>query len=529
MSTITFLRSGNFFTVDPCPPAVRGLLVPYLSFTQIRHLQGRERYLARKSGRSLVETIPTECYVDDFRQRISTAWGFAPGVHKILTQAGYAVTTRNLTPPDDPTVFTPDWARVYDGETVLRPGQQEILVQILAHDQGRFDCPTGYGKSFSFALVGRLLPRARILIVADGVTVIRDRIYSELVQMLGNVGIIGGGLKIRGRRIMCVSTDSLHWMDNECQRFGDFDIVLVDECHQACADKASGSLAKIPGQPRMFGFSATHEMRMDGKDKRAEGLFGPIRLRISYEQARQNQLVSDIEVRWRRVILDIDPCGDTKDVIKKKLGFWTNTYRNRLILGDAVFHALQGQQVMITCETLEHVLNLRRLFMQLRNARPEWQKLDLVCAYREHANRGGDYCETLRKMTKCGVGDVLASLPYMDLDRRLKVTKDIEAGKILLFVATTIYNVGFNAVHLNVVCRADGGSSQIADTQIPGRVTRRTAEKTKGVIYDYLDRFNRGLNQRSQTRFRHYKGLGWEQNIIGKAGALSQYMHWEED
>src|SRR5215471_1508757 len=117
----------------------------------------------------------------------------------------------------------------------------------------------------------------------------------------------------------------------------------------------------------------------------------------------------------------------------------------------------------------------------------------------------------------------------MDLERRLKLTGQIEHGAIKLFVATTIFNVGFDAKDLRVVCRADCGSTRIADCQIPGRNARFSKDGTKevGILYDYRDKFDSGLEQRFYNRQRNYQKQGWKIRKLGaKKSSLRRKMGW---
>ena len=79
----------------------------------------------------------------------------------------------------------------------------EFIQKILSNRWGRGDCPPGFGKSFMIGIIAALLPRATIDVVTRRVAVLRDRIYPELVQMVGDVGIVGGGKKIINKRVMC--------------------------------------------------------------------------------------------------------------------------------------------------------------------------------------------------------------------------------------------------------------------------------------------------------------------------------------
>ena len=82
--------------------------------------------------------------------------------------------------------------------------------------------------------------------------------------------------------------------------------------------------------------------------------------------------------------------------------------------------------------------------------------------------------------------------------------------KIMRAIATGVWGTGVNFPGMNVLIRADGQSSDIASTQIPGRVTRTSEGKSVGIVIDLDDRFDKRLYRRAQQRVRVYKKKGWE-------------------
>lgn len=534
MKRLTLLRSGNWVTAQPCPPRVKDVLVPNLTFVEKRWKRGREKAIAAKAGRPPVEESEVECFTTDHKGRVTFPFGFVEPMTALLRGAGYEAVVENLTPPRDPSVFEPVWEEVFDHYD-LKHRQGEFLAKIVAHENGLFGCPTGYGKSFLAGLTARLLPRARIAIVSRSVTVVRDRIFPELAQMVPNVGIVGGGKKKRGRRVMCYTSDSLRWLIRDAEEYGLFDILIFDECHLAAADNCSAMLALVPGQPRMFGLSATQDMRVDGKDYRVRALFGPLRMNIGYEEARGKGMVLPMEVVVRKVVMDVNPCSGMDGDDKLRYGVWRNSYRNDLILRDALPYAAAGMQTMISCQVLEHVLRLKQRFNRMKGRGEVPEGVELVCLYRQHDNRG-DWRGVLRDMERKGLGEVFKKLPYMSNARRERLTKRIERGKILLFAGTTILNVGFDPKDLRVVSRADCTSNQIADTQVPGRNARHGRSldglgrklKRKAIVRDYWDRFDEGLSRRFLNRRTSYERHGWKIKILThKKTSLQERMNWE--
>ena len=62
---------------------------------------------------------------------------------------------------------------------------------------------------------------------------------------------------------------------------------------------------------------------------------------------------------------------------------------------------------------------------------------------------------------------------------------------------------------LNVLVRADAAGGKIANTQIPGRVTRPSEGKSVGIVLDLDDSFNQKLARRAAGRFTQYRKKGW--------------------
>lgn len=529
--TVTLLRTEHLISVHPTPPDVLGPLQEALTFTVKYFLRGREAYLAVKAGRSTVVYEDHFAYDEDVKGRITTVNGFAARVKRVLRQHGYQVVEKNLTPHKNPAIFEPRWERVFDGDTRLLHRQDEFLAKIATYENGVFVCPTGYGKSFLIGQIAKMWPKARIAVVSDSVTVVRDRIYPELAGMLPDVGIVGGGRKKRGSRVTCYTVDSLHWLLADCKEFGEYDAVIFDEVHLAAADNCAKMLGMIPGQPRMYGFTATHNMRGDQKDFRVEAQFGPIRMEVGFQEAAAHGMIVPVRVLVRKVVMDVNPCEDYKGQDKTRYGIWQNGYRNRLVLRDAIKYAAQGKQTMITTYALEHLLYVKEEFDKMKADGEVPEGLELECVYREFTSEGErqNKVKDLNRKFK-GIGHVLKAMPLMTLKRRMRLTKQVEKGRIKLFVATTIFNVGFDPKNMWVVCRADCGSTDIASTQIPGRNVRHTKGRTKrvAILRDYDDKFDDGLHRRFLNRKGTYRMHQWPVKYVGKKSALRRHLEWDD-
>lgn len=487
--TVTLYKTGNMLLLDPTTDRMFQILKPVLSFTEPKKHFGYDAVKRKRVGQSVMEYTNHTLFELDHKQRIATSFGFWKLIRDTLRKAGYTVKFKDLN-PIDAKAFKPYWENIkgYD----LRQGQPEFIKKILTNRCGRFDCPPGFGKSFMIGIIASLLPKARIDIVTQRVAVLRDRIYPELVQMVGDVGIVGGGKNVRNKRVMCYTAGSMHHAKAK-----DAHILFGDEVHELAADKASSELVRWQNS-RNFGLSASHDMRWDGKDLRMHGVFGPIVFHVDYETAKAANMVVPIQVKWSSVVMDYDPCGAHEDIEKKRHGIWKNEWRNGVIAEDARKYG-DDTQVLITVETIEHAMNLKKLL-------PEY-----TLVYMENGLSEYDRAYYAKQ------GCIRPDEPLMDLDRRQRLTKDFEKGKLKKVICTTVWNVGVSFNSLTVLIRADGGGSSINDIQIPGRVSRTSAGKECGIVHDYLDQFNRGFRMRAQKRAKTYQANRWEQEFPRKS------------
>lgn len=481
--TVVIYKTGNMLYLDPTTDRIFEILKPVLSFDERIVAQGYEAKLRKQQGLSKMWTENHTLFVLDAKDRIATNFGFWKLIRDTLRNHGYEVKFKDLEPPKA-SVFKPYWNNIKPFK--LRPHQDEFLKKVITNRCGRIDCPPGFGKTFMIGLIAALFPKARIDVVTRRVAVLRDRIYPELVQMVGDVGIRGGGKNVQNKRVMCYTVGSMkHAKASDC------DILFGDECHELAANQSSEQLVRWT-KSRNYGLSASHDCRFDNKDLRMHGVFGPVIFKVSYEQAKDASMVVPIKVLWSRVVMDYNPCGSKDGVEKERLGIWCNDVRNATIAADANQYD-DDTQVLITCRTLEHAMNLKKFLP------------DFTLVYMENGLSPQDRDKYYRG------GFCPKNEPLMDLPRRQQLTKDFESGKLKKVICTTVWNVGVSFNKLNVLIRADGGGSTINDIQIPGRVSRIADGKVSGVVHDYLDSFDHGMRNKSGRRAKTYKDNNWEQ------------------
>jgi superfamily II DNA or RNA helicase len=440
-----------------------------LTYNKVETLRGK----AAKEYGSPFKVTPVECYYytqdEDgiIPSQLVTAAGYRDLITQRIAKLGYEVDYVDVTKRVRESVFVPHWDRLKGVE--FRYMQRETLQAMLDNPFGQILCPPSFGKSFLMACYATLLPKARIDITTYSVDVIRQ-LHNDLCGRLGSVGLVGGGKKEYGQRVTCYSLKSLHHSD------GNADALLVDELHEAGTDDNMQRIARYR-RARRYGLSGSIGDRTDGADFELLGAFGPVIINVTQEEAEKHGNVVPIEVHWRDVIMNYNPCGMCDDpTIRLKLGIWQNDYRNRRI-AEAAREFDDDDQVLIFVTTVEHAIRLKALL-------PEF-----VLCYSEAGLPPSKRNKYIRD------GLLSEDEPDMTTARRMQLKDAFSDGTLKKVIATTVWNRGVDFQKLSVLIRADGQNSPIADTQVPGRVTRICKETGKryGIVIDFLDHSTAGF------------------------------------
>lgn len=467
-----------------------------LSFEERRWYRGLELNQAKKAKRPPFEDTRYSLFVVDGKGHIVFPRGLDDFVLEYLADKGIACSVRDVSPPVDPRKFTPDWEALGRFNIELDPAQRELVDLVLANHNGRYNCPTGFGKTLCAAALSVLLPWSKIVITTYSADVLETRIYPEMKSYLPLTGIITGKRFKPADRVIVCSVGSLHRLPWQP------DLVIGDECHEFATGDRAARFAQFE-YARMAGLSASHALRGEhgerGVDMRVRAFFGPIRQMVHYQDTVATGRIVNLQVIWRDVRSDVDPAaGVTNDVERKRRCYWRNEQRNAAIAADARLYD-RDTQVLIVVETLEHALALKELL-------PEFF---LVYSH-------GTTADDVKSMSAKGLE--VGELPPMTLARRLKLASYFEQGKIKKVIATPVWNRGVSFNRLAVLIRGDGADSREKDVQIPGRASRSADGKEIGIIHDYRDQFNDSTLRKARSREKMYREMGWI-NILPDAAS----------
>jgi len=496
-------RDGMLLVVETLNPELRSLLARELTYVKHTFLRG---WAAKAAGRKFMP-VPTACFSIKTDPHgvlpsvLMTAAGYLSRISAALREAGWTPLLKDVSPTRRDFVFQPRWARLDDVD--FRWQQRELLELMVQYAQrnrpARIDCPPGYGKSFIIKCLARLLPKARIDVTTHSLDVIRQ-IFNDLRGDLPSVGFVGGGKRRYDERVMCYSGKSLH------HAAGDADILLVDEGHEFATPDYLARLARYT-HSRRFMFSASQDVRADNADFELLGAFGPIAMTIPYAEAVAHQCIVPIEVWWEDVYMDCSPCDSYDDpTARNRWGIWRNETRNEVIAA-AARRFPEDDQVLVTVATVEHAAFLK-------------QKLpEFTLCYGENGLTEADRERYVRW------GLLTRDEPRMTLSRREQLKDAFSAGELKKVIATGVWNRGVDFRDLAVLVRADAQDSAVADTQIPGRVSRlgQAAGKECGIVIDFRDQFDAYFKRKAGNRERRYEKQKWLQRFPEYNASLERF------
>lgn len=466
---IKLIKKYNGLYITPIKD-VAGLLSGPLTYTRMV-----DDYSYKSRG-PVFERVPLYSITD---KSFITRIGLLTRIKRILDTNKLEYEFEDATPYK---VIEPQLDRIED--VSLRDFQYDMIEVLLKYNLGQINGCTGLGKSTLIVEFTKLFPQeeATILIVVPSTVLLRslfkaiDKIYP------GEVGQLGGGKRTVGR-ITIATSRSLH---NAPKNFW---LVLYDEVHTAGAPVAAAELAQFK-QSRMFGFSASTECRSDRADLLVESLFGPVRVAIAYHQAEEKGYVAKVDAFFYKV--GVEPFEHSNRVIKKRYSIWRNEARNNAIKTVAEYwsNRIENSQIVILTQTLEHALYLKKLL-------PDYELI--------YSSTSGDKLDDFKRMG-------LLTADYKPLSNKQvdELLERVKSGECRKVIGTTVLGTGVDLVHLDVIIRADGGSTEVSNVQYRGRVSRGC----RGVYCDFWIEGDTEENRKSAKRYRSCKSAKWTTEIV---------------
>lgn len=485
MSQPVIIRyAGNLLEVDPPLERILGPVLTYQHRSPVRN-----PHVIKKTGR-YVKIVPTPLYRVENGKLYCLA-GLLDRVMRVLRETGFDPVLDSLVPAFP---FEPDYEALATRMPNIewRESQPEVLGQIIENRYTQIDAPAGWGKSFLIRCLACLYPKANIIVTEPWITLAMS-MYNDLLAYLPDVGIIGGGKCRHGRVTVCVAKSLKRANIDKC------DIFLYDEAHTAGSADSARDISCVRDAGKIVGFSASPEGRSDGASLVVEALFGPIRYRVTTEEAVASGAVVPVKVHMLCLDRDSVPEKNKTDdlfspIAKKRAAIWTNKARTKLLAEAAknadAFTGIPDTQVLVLAQTLGHALEL-------------WSHLPgYALVYGSGSNKDIPAYK--------GAGILPADYEPLTNKARAQLGEDFKSGKLRKAVATGVWGTGMDFKQLGLLVYASGEPGEITIIQWGGRVTRtNTAGKVEGHIVDCNDAFDGWAKRRAQKRMREYRSLKW--------------------
>ena len=347
----------------------------------------------------------------------------------------------------------------------LKPYQETAVETVLSHDFGTLSAPAGSGKTVMtlYVIAKRKQPVLVVVHSKELQSQWCDRIQSFLGIPKDEIGIIGAGRKIIGRRITVALVQSLFKVAGEVRDHIGF--ILVDECHRAPSRTFTQAVTAFDCK-FMLGLSAT-PWRRDGLSRLIYWNLGDVVHEIKKPDLLKSRDILPVEIVIRHT--EFRTAFNPSEEYAKMLSELTrDAARNELIASDVASETRKNRGTcLVLSDRKAHCEAIRDLL---------WQKYELE--------------------TKLLTGDT----PKKE---REAIVADLNSGKIKILIATgQLIGEGFDAKQLSVLFLATPIRFNGRVIQYVGRVIRPGPGKKIAKVFDYVDRHVGPLNASAKARAR---------------------------
>lgn len=370
----------------------------------------------------------------------------------------------------------PDSLKVRLKNFQLRPDQLKAVKAAFDKHRGTIIAPTGTGKTV--VIMGLISmfkkPEVKILFLCHTLDLLNQTFDEFQKAGLGPLQIISGDtsrvIDKKNIKIVLSTVQSFSKID-PLDYVDFFDIVFVDEAHHCNSRKSQfGQVLQYSLAPMKIGFTATIP---ESQQKRLalEGLIGPVIYELTIEEGVKLKLMAKPEI----TLIGVKPKPAISDLKKYRdfyrEGIVANLSRNRQIAKLIMTRVHEGKSVLIMVKEILHGQNIQEI------------------------------CGSVGVATNFVQGATAART--RDLTKKLLNEKHYKA-----VISTAVWREGINIPTLDVVINACGGKSEIMTLQAIGRGLRKTKQKSKVEIIDFLDPY-KYLAEHTIRRLLIYKKEGW--------------------
>ena len=358
--------------------------------------------------------------------------------------------------------------------------QEEAVERLLSHDQGVLVAPPGMGKT----VVGCYVAAARSLptLILVHRKPLLDQWRVQLINLLGlspkEIGQVGAGRHKRTGRVDLGMIQSLRDLEHAEDFFGDYGLIIVDECHHLPAFSFESCVKQAPVR-YLLGLTAT-PYRRDGLQDIITMQCGPVRHAISTRQAGVlNHLALELLIRETPFAFQ----GKEETSIQEVFRAVVHDESRTAAICDDILEALaSGRRCLVLSERKEHC---RALANRLADRGRMPFLLD-----------GG-----LRKPARDAVLSAIRSAAW----------KGSEEPYLLIIATGQYLGEGFDCPQIDTLFLAFPVSFKGKLIQYVGRVMRVSEGKDRVRVYDYADVRVPVLKRMHAKRLKTFEALGFAQ------------------
>jgi len=246
--------------------------------------------------------------------------------------------------------------------------------------------------------------------------------------------------------------------------------VVVDEAHLVSDNVYQDIVRACPRAFVRLAFGGSLLRRTeDLGDWFLTGTFGDVLYHLPSRKLRACGLLSKVSVFMFKVT---QPRTQARYAAAERLAIHHNEYRNKLGIAAALHAAESGWITLLLVQKRAHGEVLRRMF------RSYGMRVPFLC-YRDPAERRKHYLDAMRR----------------------------EETRIV--IASGIFHMGIDVPVIRCIVRLDGGKSQIASLQIPGRGMRKKKVINELYLIDFDDQMSPYFARHSRDRLKVYREEGY--------------------
>jgi superfamily II DNA or RNA helicase len=350
----------------------------------------------------------------------------------------------------------------------LKTFQRQAVNRMLAKEFGTLSSPTGSGKTIMalYIVAQRRQPSLIIMHTKDLVHQWIDRIHSFLGIPEEDVGLIGGGKMVIGKKITVALVQSLYKCAGDVSPH--IGHLIVDECHRIPSRTFTEAVTEFDSR-FMLGLSAT-PWRRDKLSKLIFWHLGDVHYEVDKNELIESGFVLPADVIFRQT--SFRPFHDPVMEYSKMLSeLTTDDERNRLIAADVARESRENPGVcLVLTDRKKHCENLQTIMKYKHNVSADILTGDLTTSQRQ---------ETVQRLNQ---------------------------GQIKVLIATgQLIGEGFDCRQLSTLFLATPVRFSGRVLQYLGRVLRPAPAKNSARVFDYVDVHVEPLMAAARARHKVYR------------------------